>query len=224
MPRVRCITALEDPRMEVIVDGERQTFDLSECANLAELVARAERTDADGDPSVVVGVEIDGERLSSDALGELETVGLEGLGRVSIERRSARSVACSVLTQASDYAERVVAAIDQTVAHFRGGRTDRGNALLADVSDSLSVLTGITGSVAMALPGAAAALAEVQEDLFPWLEAMVEAQTEQDPLGIADLLEYELRDRIAGWGDLLQRCARSSDELGAPSCGPEVSN
>ncbi len=174
--------------------------------------------------TVVVAVEVDGEALSPEQLGRLEARGLDGVDRVAIQRRPARAVARSVLTQGADYVERVVGAIDRTVAHFRGGRSDRGNELLADVSDSLTVLTGITGSVAVALPGAAAALAEVQNDLFPWLEAMVDAQTEQDPLGIADLLEYEIRDRIERWGEVLRACADSGDGEGAPPAAAGLSN
>jgi uncharacterized protein YicC (UPF0701 family) len=169
-------------------------------------------------------VSLDGEALPPEALGELEEHGLEGIGRVEIQRRSAEAVARSVLEQGSEYAGRVVAAIERTVGHFRGGRSDQGNALLADVSDSLTVLTGITGSVSVALPGVVAALTEVQNDLFPWLEAMVEAQTEQDPLGIADLLEYEVRDRVEHWGSVLQACAKSEGAVVCPPTSTDVSN
>ena len=210
--------------MDVILDGERRALDTSDCANLAELIAMAERSSTEDEDRVVVSIEIDGQALPPDDLGALEGRGLDGIGRVAIERRPTRAVACSVLRQGADYSRQIVLAIDQTVAQFRGGRADRANALLADVTDSLTVLTGITGSVAVALPQAAASLAELQHALFPWLEALVEAQTAEDPLGIADLLEYEIRDRIASWGDVM--CAQADLAEAAPSTpgGPVVSN
>lgn len=210
--------------MDVILDGEPQALDTSRCANLAELVAMAERSLEGDEESVVVAIEIDGRAIPPEELNGLEARPLEGIGRVAIERRPTRSVARSVLRQGADYSGQVVAAIDQTVTHFRGGRADRGNELLADVTDSLTVLTGITSSVAVALPRSAASLAEVQNELFPWLEAMVEAQMAQDPLGIADLLEYEIRDRIERWGQVMRTQAEVEGGVSPGDAGAIVSN
>ena len=207
--------------MDVILDGEPRALDTSGCANLAELVAMAERSLEGDEESVVVAIEIDGQAIPPEELNGLERRPLEGIGRVAIERRPTRSIARSVLRQGADYSGRVVVAIDQTVMHFRGGRADRGNELLADVTDSLTVLTGITSSVAVALPQAAASLAEVEHELFPWLEAMIEAQTAQDPLGIADLLEYEVRDRIERWGRVMQAQAEVAGDT-LPTGGESI--
>ena len=196
--------------MDLILDGEPQAMDTSECANLAELVSMAETTNAEGEETVVVAVEIDGEVLSPEDLADLERRPLEGIGRVAIQRRSTRAVAFSVLTQGADYCGQIEAAIDECVGEFRTGRSDRGNEILADITDSLTVLTGITVSVANILAESAQALADIQTGIFPWLEELVEAQSQEDPLRIADLLDYEIKPRIGNWSVVMR--AQTSGE------------
>jgi len=203
--------------MDFILNGEERDLDLSDCANLAELVAIAETFDAGREESVVVAVEIDGEELSPDELSALETRSLDGIDRVAIQRKPTRVVAYSVLEQGADYCGQIVDAMSQTVEHFQSGRADKGNELLADVTDSLTVLTGITYSVASILKEDAESLAAVQGEIFPWLQELVEAQGEEDPLRIADLLEYEIKTRIEQWGTVMR--ALSKGEPMTPTAG-----
>jgi hypothetical protein len=200
--------------MNLILDGHAQEMDTSECANLAELVAVAEKACADAEPAVVVAVEVNGEALSPEELSILEKRSLQGIGSVSIQRRPARSVVRSVLEQGADYTVRIVVAIDQTVEHFRGGRSDKGNVLLADVTDSLTVLTGITSSTSALMESVSEPLVEVQNELFPWLEELIEAQGEEDPLRIADVFEYEIRSLIVRWGEVMRTAAEESSGNG----------
>lgn len=199
--------------MDLILNGEAQSFDASECANLAELVAAAERFDAEGEPCVVVGVEVDGQPLTPEELGLLESRSLDGVGSVSIQRRSSLAVAHSVLEQGAEYSAQIVEAIEQTVSHYRSGRSDLANGLLANVTDSLTVLTGITYSVSNILEEEARILAGLQGEIFPWLEQMVEAQSSNDPILIADTLEYEVAPRVIQWGGVM-RALKSGPEGG----------
>ncbi len=189
--------------MDLILNGVPQSIDASDCANLAELVVAAERLDSDGG-QVVTGVEVDGERLTPEELGTLENRSLDGVAKIEIERRPTLEVARSVLLQGADYAGRIVAAIGETVGHYRSGRSDLANELLADVTDSLTVLTGITYSVSAVLVEESKALAKLQGEIFPWLEEMIQAQTDEDPLRIGDLLEYEIAPRILAWGEMMR--------------------
>jgi hypothetical protein len=194
----------EEKRMDLILNGSAQSIDASNCANLAELVAAAERSSSSEEESVVVGVEIDGEPLSPEALSALESHSLAGVTTVSIQRRSTLAVARSVLEQGADYTGQIATAIGQTVDHYRSGRSDLANSLLANVTDSLTVLTGITYSVSNVLVEEAKSLAALQGELFPWLEEMIQAQTSEDPILIADILEYEIAPRVAGWGQAMR--------------------
>ncbi len=200
--------------MDLILDGDLQAIDTSGCANLAELVAHVEALSASAEKRIVVGVGLDGRTLSADELGALEAVPLEGVERIEIERRPARELAQSVLSQSADYTRQILTALDRVVDHYRGSRSDLGNDLLVNVTDSLSVLTGITASVAGVLPEAAEELGRLQGELTPWLEEMIEAQTEEDPIRIADVLAYEIRPRIEGWGTLMQGLAEGLDGVG----------
>ncbi len=190
--------------MEIILNGDAQTLDSSECANLAELVTAAERSLADEEGFVVVGIEVDGKALSSEELSALESLSLEGVEKVLIHERPALDVARSVLDHAAKYTGQICAAIEQTVEHYRSGRSDLGGEVLANVTDSLSVLTGITYSVSNVLLEESQILASVQSEIYPWLEELVAAQSVQDPIRIADTLEYEIAPRIVEWGTTMR--------------------
>ena len=63
----------------------------------------------------------------------------------------------------------------------------------------MTVLTGITYSVSSVLAEEAQVLADLQGEIYPWLEELMQAQTEKDPIRIADVLEYEVTPRIEEW-------------------------
>ena len=190
--------------MQVTIDGEPWAIDPDECANLAEIVSRAENAEDASTPSVVVAVDVDGQPVPADELGQLEGRSLAGVERVEIKRRSAAAVASSVLVQGADYTDEICKAIDQVAEHFQANRGELASDLLANVTDSMNVLVGITMSVAGVLADRAEALVQLQLDLMPFLEEMIEAQTREDLIRLADLLEYEIRPRIEGWGKLMR--------------------
>lgn len=187
--------------MDLILNGELRSLDTADCANLAELIARAEALDQQGtETSVVVSIEIDGETLSGEELGLLEARGLEDVRRVAVVRRPSLEVAWGVLDQAIDYTAQIDPAIREVVSDYRAGRSQRANRLLADVLDSMTVLTGITHAIAGVLADEAKVLGALQSEIHPWLEEMLDAQAGEDPIRIADVLEYEIAPRIESWG------------------------
>jgi hypothetical protein len=209
--------------MEVILDGERRTLDVSDCANLAELVACADRLESGAESAerrVVVGIEIDDRPLSAEEMEHLESRPLDDIGRVSIARRSAQSVARSVLGQGALYSREIVKAVHRSADHFRSGRSDRANELLARVSESLSVFVGISACAADVVPAWSEELRAFEADLHPWLVEMIEAQSAEDPIGLGDLLEFEMATRIERWGARMGALAEApaEDEQGRAAC------
>lgn len=202
--------------MEVTLNGEPQATDFSECANLAELVAAAERDEASEEACVVVGVEIDGENLTPEEMSALEARSLDGVARIAIERQPVHTIASSVLRQGADYSGEIVKAIGRTVEYFRSARSDQANELFAHVSDSLTVLVGISSSAANVLPERAEELIRFQTDLFPWLEELIEAQSDEDPIRIGDLLEYEIAPRVESWGHCMRDLSQGPGGEDAP--------
>lgn len=200
--------------MDLFLNGERARIDTQDCANLAELIARAEALDAGGESTVVVAVAVDGEALPPEALALLEARRLDDVTRVDVERRPSREVALGVLEQGADYTLRIVATIGAVVDDYRSGRVEQANRILADVFDALSVLTGITCSIAGTLAEAARDLGAQQGEIHPWLEEMLDAQTGKDPIRIADVLEYEIAPRVARWGEAMRAYAVDSARPG----------
>lgn len=206
--------------MEIILNGDAQKVDPSQCANLAELVTAAERSLGDTEAFVIVGIEVDGTALSAEELSALESLSLEGIEKVLIHERPALEVARSVLDQAADYTGQICAAIVKTVEHYRTGRSDLGGELLVDVTDSLSVLTGITYSVSDVLIEESQILGRVQAEIYPWLEELVEAQSVKDSIRIADTLEYEIATRIEEWGTMMRKLKDGTQDFGTAGESP----
>lgn len=201
--------------MELILNGERSAIDAHDCLNLAELIARAEALETSGEANVVVAVEVDGEALSADELEQLELRPLENVKRVRVERRPSREIAYGVLEQGAEYTQRIVAFVLEVVGAYRDGKSESASRGLADVLDSLTVLTGITYSISGVLVEAATELAALQGEIQPWLEKMLEAQAGEDLIRIADLLEYEIAPRIEQWGEAMARLASPSARAAA---------
>jgi hypothetical protein len=201
--------------MDLFLNGERAVVDTRDCANLAELIARAEALDADAERSVVVAVEIDGRVLPPEELGLLESRRLDEVSAVRVERRPSKEVARSVLAQGAEYTTRIVEAIATVADDYRAGRSEQANRVLADVLDSISVLTGITFSISGTLADEAQALGALQGEIHPWLEEMLDAQTGEDLIRIADVLEYEVSPRLERWGDTMRAFSAAS----APPAG-----
>lgn len=201
--------------MDLFLNGERTDIDTSDCANLAELIARAEGIHAGAEASVVIAVEVDGRALPPEELASLEARRLDDVSRVCVERRPSREVARSVLEQGADYTGRITLAIATVVDDYRAGRIEQANRILADVLDSISILTGITYSIAGTLADEARTLGALQGEIHPWLEEMLDAQTGEDPIRIADVLEYEIAPRIGRWGEAMRSFGADS----APSNG-----
>ncbi|MFK7898667.1 MAG: hypothetical protein AB8G23_22730 [Myxococcota bacterium] len=202
--------------MEVILNGDAQQFDPSSCTNLAELVSaagQAGQAGEDANENVIIGIEVDGRALDPEELSALESLSLQGVLKVSIQERPATDVARSVLDQAADYTGEICQAIAATVEHYRSGRSDLGAELLANVTDSMSVLTGITYSVSNVLLRESEILAAVQSKIYPWLEELVEAQSAEDPIRIADALEYEVAPRIEEWGTTMRKLKNGTQEF-----------
>jgi hypothetical protein len=201
--------------MDLFLNGERAVVDTHDCANLAELIARAEALGDAAERSVVVAVEIDGRVLPPEELGLLETRRLDEVSAVRVERRPSTEVARSVLVQGADYTTRIVEAIAAVADDYRAGRSEQANRVLADVLDSISVLTGITYSISGTLADEAQALGALQGEIHPWLEEMLDAQTGEDLIRIADVLEYEIAPRLERWGDTMRAFSAAS----APPAG-----
>jgi len=206
--------------MEVILDGESRTLDVSDCANLAELVARTQRLESGAQRRVVVAIEIDDRPLSAEEMEALESHPLDDIARVSIARRSAASVARSVLRQGATYSREIVKAIGRSTDHFRSGRSDRANELLARVSESLSVFVGINACAADVVCEWREELMGFEAELHPWLVQMIESQSAEDPIGIGDLLEFEIAPRIERWGARLGELAEQplADDRSGLAC------
>jgi hypothetical protein len=123
--------------------------------------------------------------------------------------------------EASTGVEGIADAVARAAGLFRANASKPANDALAalpgELREFIVLITVIDGQIA------AAPRAWAVDDLTPpeqvtrlghWLESLIEAQTNDDPLTVADILEYDLEPLLRSWQALLTRC-HAQQEIGA---------
>ncbi len=193
MVRIRC-------------DGTEREIDLSGCESVGDAIARCLHPESD---RVVTRVEVDGRDLSSEDRELLESIALGDVARVDVETDTPTSVALATLASADEYLGRIREALAQTSSLLRGGKIEQGNRLYADLLDALSVLVFAVASAGQQLGDAGRTLHEIESDLQPWLDALLDAQKLRDWVRVADYLEYEIDPIMGDWRRRLHGVQRS---------------
>jgi ABC-type transporter Mla subunit MlaD len=127
-------------------------------------------------------------------------------------------VAAASLESSSDYAVRLVSALQETAAQLRAGRIEQGNRLYSEVTDALRVLLYALAAAAQVLGEDAASLEGLEGELQPWLEALVEAQKTWDWLRVADYLEFEVAELVTGWRQRIEAVRRTLEGRSHAGC------
>jgi len=183
--------------MELIHNGRAETIQPTRCATVGDVVAACVATD----DRVLLGLRLDGCAIEPAELAEVARLSTQGDGRLEVESRPRRDVACDALESAAEYARRVVEALARTATLLRDGHLERAGALCRDCLDALAVLTAAVRDSGAALGGVAAPLASLEPELATPLAAMEGCFATSDWVGLADCIEYEVAARVALWPD-----------------------
>ncbi len=195
-------------------NGTESTLDPASCRHLGEAIDSCVR----GSESLVTKVRVNGCDLPEGFLDKLEDFPLEGIAEIEVETREPCEVAAASLESSSDYAARLVNALQETAEQLRAGRIEQGNRLYTEVMDALGVLLYAIAAAAQVLGEDAASLEGLEGELQPWFEALFEAQKTWDWLRVADYLEFEVAELVTGWRQRIEGVRRTLEGRSHAGC------
>lgn len=185
---------------------------------LADLVAWSCR-EAGLSEEVVVDCRVNGMGLDEERIGALQEVPIQQVAEVEVETRAASAIALSSLGSSRDYTDRVREALQRTAGLLREGKVEDANELYADAIDALSVLVYAISTAGQQLGSSGEPLQDVQAEVHPWLDQLLDAQETRDWVRVADYLEYEMEPILADWARRIDGVRR---ELGEPDGNAHV--
>lgn len=128
-----------------------------------------------------------------------------------MERQELRDTIARALTGAAEACPVLSNFVCQAADRFRTGEIREGNELLALILGDLSVLAGLLADVRhwsegsgpdQALP--TESLEEESRQMLERLRMLQEAQERDDWILLADILEYELSEKVTDWSGLFR--------------------
>ena len=128
--------------------------------------------------------------------------GLDSLEDVDIEATQASELIDSAVSAAAEGLGPLADNARDAADAFRRHDLDIARAALAEVVDSLQMLTAVTAAIARLDENGPVAGGDAEAFLLRLgrcLEALVEGNANEDWIGVADVLEYELADLIPAW-------------------------
>ena len=197
--------ALPKARNQVIRlrhEGIEQELEPKGFANLRELIDDWGLAPDTGD-RLVVAVHVDREPLSDEQLDRLEALSVDGACRIEIESRSRRGLALESLGGCCSHCAGIREAMLEVVEQLRIGRVGEANQGLAQIAESLGLMTTALGAISVALASDASELPAFGDALIPWLHALTDAQAAEDWVRVADCLEFEIGPLLEQWQSLL---------------------
>jgi hypothetical protein len=196
---------LKEIDMEVVIDGQSKSIDVTGIGTLNELLARIER-DCIGGGRVIVRV-----LLNEEELDEGQTVGLgafpvKDITSISVETADTLELAGEALQDALEYLPAISMILEQSARKIREGDVRAG---LQETSEALGVIEAF-GEVLDGIRGAFridfskvkiddGTLLEKLHELGKHAQNILKATKEEDWTLLADLIEYELSPLLYEW-------------------------
>ena len=206
----------------LLINDEPQIVENTQ-ETLGELLARADRFSADRG-LLVTAVRLDGVDEPSFRRPELAAQKLDAIALVEIDAATPASLVAESLHEAlSGLAGLRTHALD-VARRFRGSRLAFGNTGLAELTKGLGTLVTLVETVSGAMGIAINQVTldgrpalRLIEDLGRPLVELTEAQTQQDWVTVADILEFDLEPAISRVAPLVTALAIVAGQAGSVS-------
>ncbi|MBD3165009.1 hypothetical protein GF324_00255 [bacterium] len=157
----------------------------------------------------VVKVHLDGEDITGKADRHLEPIGT--YSRLEVMTGEVTALAHETIQTIAEFHETVIKEFSKAAEEFRMGDVEKSNQILVNCLDGLEIVVRSTQSAANLLKKKASEiqtpsgnLMEVGHRINEMFDEMIEAQTQQDTILLADLIEYELIPVMEDWRSAFQ--------------------
>lgn len=188
--------------MNVLVDGQPITLEFPDDSLLKDVIKKISDTLNSG--RCIQTLTLDGEDITGRIDNRL--VQIDQFQRLEVQSTSASEMASETLNSLEEFGKSLLNELSKTADEFRMGDEDLSNQIFLRCLDGLQILIRMTFSTANLLE---VDLKEIQagpisisssvDKINRLLDELIEAQTQNDTILLADLLEYELQPMVEDW-------------------------
>lgn len=218
--------------MQINLNQQTQEFSTDGIGSFGELMNCIARN-AEQEGSRVLQIRLNGEDITGRDRTHLAELPLDQIRELDVETGDPAVLARSTLYSVADFLESLLKELASTAELFRTGNFERSNQSFVRCLDGLQVfmhslescrrLLGLSFEL-MFVPttqgGSEISIAENRRRLFEVLDAMIEAQTNQDWILLADLLEYELLPVLQDWRQVIPAVLDETRDAGIGEAPP----
>lgn len=197
--------------MQINLNHQAEDISTDGIQSFGELMANVARR-AEKDGARIIKVKLNGEDITGKDHSLLNPLPLIEVQDLEIQTGDPKVLARSSLYSLADFLEQLLKELQNTAELFRLGNQERSNQSFLRCLDGLQVfmhslehcrrLLGLSFEL-LFVPNSQGrneiTVAENRRRLFEVLDSMIEAQTNQDWILLADLLEYELIPTLEDW-------------------------
>jgi len=201
--------------MEVNLNNRTEEIHTDEIQYFGQLMEKLSEQAAEVGDSVL-SVRLNGEDITGKDRSNLEDLPLDDIEKLEVQTGDPRQLARSTLFSVAEFLEQLLKELQTTSDLFRMSRDDRSNESYLRSIDGLQVfmhtmetcrrLLGLSYEL-VTVPSADGftekTIAESRRSLFEVLDNMIDAQSDQDFVLLADLLEYELIPTLQDWRQII---------------------
>ncbi len=220
--------------MEINLNNQKEDFPTEGIQCFGQLMESLSKRAADEGGSVLT-VRLNGEDITGRDRTHLEELPLTDIEELEIQTGDPKNLARSTLYSIADFHEQLLRELQSTAELFRLGNDERSNQSFLRCIDGLQVfmhslescrkLLGISFEL-LFIPGSDGqsdqSVAESRRKLFAVLDNMFDAQTDQDWVLLADMLEYELTPALEDWRQIIYTILEQTTSDQIVEVGPEL--
>ncbi len=170
----------------------------------------------------VLSVKLNGEDITGKDHTDLIELPVTDIEELEVQTGDPKQLARSTLYSIADFLEQLLKELQNTAELFRLNQSRRSNDSFLRCIDGLQVfmhtmescrrLLGISYELIFvpANDESERSVAECRRELFSTLDAMIEAQSDQDWVLMADMLEYELIPNLEEWRRIIPEILKNT--------------
>jgi hypothetical protein len=149
-----------------------------------------------GRGQAIASVHFDGDEIIQFRNPEYLDRPLQSIGEVRIEAKPLQLMAKDAVQDAHRYLVNLQSSLADVADAYRNQLIDQANAKLSETFQGIKMLASLLEGIELSLTGqyksGSTQVENVVAEMGPTLESLIEAQTQQDWILVADILEFEL--------------------------------
>jgi hypothetical protein len=214
--------------MQISLNNHQEEISTEGLRCFGELMDRLKEKAAEAGDTVL-SVKLNGEDITGKDQSDLIELPVTDIEELEVQTGDPKQLARSTLYSIADFLEQLLKELQNTAELFRMNHSQRSNDSFLRCIDGLQVfmhtmescrrLLGISYELIFVPSNGEQerSVAECRRELFGTLDAMIEAQSDQDWVLMADMLEYELIPNLEEWRRIIPEILQST----APRGGTE---